>query len=423
MNWSLAVLLVVGTPLAASILLTPTFLRTPTAAAVAPAEPSTLSKFVRRSKVYWLATRLFVDIKLAQRKDKSLRASLGLSEDDEHEQLETMWDMVHERNAAMLCRNIIRLSGFWVKVGQYLSSRADVMPPQYLRILSSLQDAVPPKPFDDVLHTLKEELGHEEQCLFESIDAEPLSTASLAQVHRATLVGGRQVVIKAQHRGVASLMRQDMANLGSILSVVARFDKEADFGPVVREWTAEVLKELDFRTEATNMAEVRALLTARRIRAIVPASVDELVTQRVLVMDFCEGFVCHTWLEPQTSRPQTGLPLTRLSLALSRRSRTRRGSMQRASTASCCCNAYARRGRRNCTSLACSTRILIQGTSSCRLRAALRRKTLRCPYFSTSVSRRDSLLHRRWHSLGWSTRRRPATSMACCSRLTRWASS
>ena len=55
-----------------------------------------------------------------------------------------------------------------------------------------------------------------------------------------------------------------------------------------------MLKELDFRTEATNMAEVRTLLNARRIRAIVPASVDELVTQRVLVMDFCEGFVSHT---------------------------------------------------------------------------------------------------------------------------------
>ena len=200
MNWSLAVLLVAGTPLAASIWLTPTLLRTPTTTtAVAPAEPSALSKLVRRGKVYWLATRLFVDIKRAQRKDKSLRASLGLGEDDEHEHLETMWDAVHERNAAMLCRNIIRLSGFWVKVGQYLSSRADVMPPQYLRILSSLQDAVPPKPFDDVLHTLKEELSEEEQRMFESIDAEPLSTASLAQVHRATLVGGRQVVVKAQH--------------------------------------------------------------------------------------------------------------------------------------------------------------------------------------------------------------------------------
>ena len=67
------------------------------------------------------------------------------------------------------------------------------------------------------------------------------------------------MVVKAQHRGVASLMKQDMANLRSILSIVARFDKDADFGPVVREWTSEVLKELDFRTEAANMAEVRAL--------------------------------------------------------------------------------------------------------------------------------------------------------------------
>ena len=81
-----------------------------------------------------------------------------------------------------------------------------------------------------------------------------------------------------------------MANLRSILSIVARFDKDADFGPVVREWTSEVLKELDFRTEAANMAEVRGLLRSRRVRAIVPNAVEELVTARVLVMDFCEGF-------------------------------------------------------------------------------------------------------------------------------------
>ena len=85
-------------------------------------------------------------------------------------------------------------------------------------------------------------------------------------------------------------MKQDMANLRSILSIVARFDKDADFGPVVREWTSEVLKELDFRTEAANMAEVRGLLRSRRVRAIVPNAVEELVTARVLVMDFCEGF-------------------------------------------------------------------------------------------------------------------------------------
>ena len=65
--------------------------------------------------------------------------------------------------------------------------------------------------------------------------------AAIAQVHRATLKrDGRQVVIKAQHRGVGSLMRQDMRNLETILSCVAAFDKDADFGPVVKEWTTEV---------------------------------------------------------------------------------------------------------------------------------------------------------------------------------------
>ena len=289
MHARLSALLVIVVP-AAGILLAPALLRPAARVAPTTSEPSSLAKLVRRSKVYWLATRLFVDIKLAQRKDRSLRRRLGLGEDDEHEKLEAMWAAVHERNSAMLYRNIIRLSGFWVKVGQYLSSRADVMPPQYTRTLAALQDAVPQKPFDEVVQTLQEELLPEKLGLFHSIDTEPLSTASLAQVHRATLVDGRQVVIKAQHRGVASLMRQDMANLESILGVVARFDRDADFGPVVREWTAEVLKELDFRTEATNMAEVRSLIERRRIRALVPAAVPELVTQRVLVMEFCAGF-------------------------------------------------------------------------------------------------------------------------------------
>jgi aarF domain-containing kinase len=151
------------------------------------------------------------------------------------------------------------------------------MPAEYLRVLQTLQDGVPPKPFSDVLRTLAEELSDAERALLAYVDPTPLSTASLAQVHRATLTDGRAVVVKAQHRGVASLMRQDMENLKTVLSLVARFDADADFGPIVREWTSEVLKELDFRTEAVNQAEVRALLRERNVTAIVPETVPELV--------------------------------------------------------------------------------------------------------------------------------------------------
>jgi len=127
---------------------------------------------------------MFVDIKRTQWADRTLRRRLGLGEDDDHPQLEDLWDLAHERNSNRLFESIVELQGFWVKLGQYLSSRADVVPPQYIRVLSTLQDGVPSKPFADVMATLREEFSEEELALFASIDPESLSTASLAQVHR-----------------------------------------------------------------------------------------------------------------------------------------------------------------------------------------------------------------------------------------------
>lgn len=257
--------------------------------------PTFFQKLLRRVQVYWLAFRVFADYKLAQRSEKRLRQRMGLSLDEDadvHPAILALWDTVHERNAIRVTNAIKRLSGFWVKVGQYLSSRADVMPPVYLTHLSTLQDSLPAKPFSDICMTLSEELTPEKLELFEQIDPEPISTASLAQVHRASLKDTKRhdVVIKVQHRGVASLMIQDMENLRLILQMIAHFEPDFDFRPVIREYNHEVRKELDFRTEAENMKEVRELLAACNVRAIVPETVPSLVTERVLVMDYCHGF-------------------------------------------------------------------------------------------------------------------------------------
>ena len=138
--------------------------------------------------------------------------------------------------------------------------------------------------------TLNEQLPSEALALFRDINPTPLSTASLAQVHRATLLNGREVVIKAQHRGVASLMRQDMENLRTILHLLSKSDPDLDYTPVVEEYTKEVTKELDFRQEAQNMKEIKQLVQDRNIRAIVPGTVEGLITEKVLVMDCCQGF-------------------------------------------------------------------------------------------------------------------------------------
>ena len=271
-------------------------------------EPSPLAKLSRRIRVFLLAGQVFLSYKSVQSQEKKLRRRLGLStaadsddDDVDHPEIVQLWDAAHERNAQRILRAAERLQGFWIKVGQYISSRADVMPPQYLKTLASLQDGVPPKPFADVERTLKEQLSPERLARLDRIDPVPLSTASLAQVHRARFLtkdggdgdddnSGRDVVLKVQHRGVASLMQQDMDNLRTILRLLAKFEPDMDYNPIVDEYTREVRKELDFRTEATNMRQVKELLEQRNIRAVVPAAIPELVTEKVLCMDYCEGF-------------------------------------------------------------------------------------------------------------------------------------
>jgi aarF domain-containing kinase len=261
-------------------------------------EPTLLEKQIRRMTVFKTAFGVFVEYKWAQRKAKKMKKKLGLDLDDpnsdDHPEIMELWSRVHERNAQKLLEKIQTLEGFWVKVGQYLSSRADVMPPEYLQTLAQLQDSMPPRSWKETWETIQEELGEEALERFESIDPEPLSTASLAQVHRATLKehnGERHdVVIKVQHRGVASLMLQDMENLRVILQLLAYSDPDLDFGPVIREYNQEVRKELDFRTEAQNMNDVSHMLKKADIAVIIPDTISDLVTERVLVMDFCHGF-------------------------------------------------------------------------------------------------------------------------------------
>ena len=92
------------------------------------------------------------------------------------------------------------------------------------------------------------------------MEPKPIACASIAQVHRARLIDGREVVIKIQHAKVAYRLLQDLKNLESIGEIVRRLDADFDFSPVIREWAREIPKELDFRCEATSMKRVEANL-------------------------------------------------------------------------------------------------------------------------------------------------------------------
>lgn len=248
----------------------------------------------RAVRLYSAVFLLWWDYRRTGRRAERKRRELGLSAkaevgEEEPAEVEAMWEAAHERNAPRVRRVIDRLRGLWVKIGQYLSSRPDVVPAPYIRHLSGLQDSGQASPWRQVALTLNEELGPAWDHVVE-VDAEPLATASVAQVHRGRLrCSGDKVAVKVQHRGVGFQMRMDLVNLDLLVGLMRRFDPDQDWRPVVSEWSVAVRQELDFMQEAANLREVALNLERSNVQAIVPKPKDGLVTPRVLIMDFCDG--------------------------------------------------------------------------------------------------------------------------------------
>src|SRR5690606_24301067 len=144
----------------------------------------------------------------------------------------------------------------FVKIGQWLSTRPDMVPAEYLAALERMQDDVAPEPWEAIHAAIGEELGVRPERVFASIDEEPLGCASLAQVHRATLRDGREVALKVQRPGIEAVIREDLALLAGLAE---RADSMTDLGRRLRlaDWVGEfrraLLAELDYRVEAQNL--------------------------------------------------------------------------------------------------------------------------------------------------------------------------
>jgi predicted unusual protein kinase regulating ubiquinone biosynthesis (AarF/ABC1/UbiB family) len=181
-----------------------------------------------------------------------------------------------------------RLEGLPIKVCQFLGSRADVLPPEYVEVLSRLQDRVPPRPLAEFLPVLRRELGRPVDAAFAALDPAPLASASLAQVHRGRLRDGREVAVKMQYPDIEEVVRIDLRNFALLVRVLARLETGFDFRVLIEEVEKYVPLELDFVHEADN-AERMAAHLAGHDDILVPAIVRELSTRRVLVMAYAPG--------------------------------------------------------------------------------------------------------------------------------------
>ena len=194
------------------------------------------------------------------------------------------------RLARWLTDQFLLLGSAFIKLGQILSARPDVFSAEVVEELSRLQDRVPPVSFAVVQTLLEHELG--DRCA-EIIDLEeaPLGSASLAQVHRASLRSGRQVVLKVQRPGLDRLFRHDLEVLQQIAAAVQRhprWGRGRDWLGIAQECRRVLLRELDFRLEAEHAARFRQqFLDDPGIR--IPAVVWELSSRRVLCLDYVSG--------------------------------------------------------------------------------------------------------------------------------------
>ena len=197
-------------------------------------------------------------------------------------------DALHGRNARRFRDGSLRHGGGLLKVGQMLSARLDLLPEAWTRELSVLQDAAAPVPFEVVRGIVEADLAAPLAAHFAAFDAEPVASASIAQVHRARTLDGREVAVKVQRPDVAALVETDLDLLALFVESLRSLLPDADYETIVGEVRARVSGELDFEAEGRAMDALAAHFAGHpRIR--VPCRAPDLCARRVLTSEFVEG--------------------------------------------------------------------------------------------------------------------------------------
>ena len=186
---------------------------------------------------------------------------------------------------------LVELGPAYIKLGQVLSTRPDLLPKPYIEELEHLQDDVPPMPFETVETLIEEQLRARISKLFESFEEEPLGSASLGQVHGAVLRDGRSVVVKVQRPNMRELLAEDIEffrELATFLTEHTSAGSRIDLIGVVQQVERALVDELDYRTEARNSAQFRKAL-AEFPHILIPRVIDAYTTHKILTTERIRG--------------------------------------------------------------------------------------------------------------------------------------
>lgn len=203
--------------------------------------------------------------------------------------------------AVRFTRMLASLGPTFIKLGQVLSMRQDLLSREWITALETLQDKAPVVPFAAVQASIEEALGMPLAEAYASFDEQPLATASIAQVHRATTRDGDEVVVKVQRPGIENTMRGDLSLLylgAQVLEASIDEMRLVGISSIVGEFERALLRELDFREELTNLLRMRSLLDPD-LSVGVPRPYPELSSKTVLTMEFFPGRAVRS-LEPDS---------------------------------------------------------------------------------------------------------------------------
>lgn len=197
-------------------------------------------------------------------------------------------ETAHKLNARRVERTVVALQGLFIKVGQLLSIMANFLPEAFRSGLERLQDAVPPRPFDQIAERIQIEFGKPVDEVFDRFERQPIASASLGQVHEAYLKDGTHVAVKVQHKDIDEVCRLDLKTIRRIMRIVSFFFPIQGLDVSYRQIKDMISRELDFEGEASNIERISANF-AHDPKVDFPHVVRRYSTGRVLTTTFVEG--------------------------------------------------------------------------------------------------------------------------------------
>ena len=195
----------------------------------------------------------------------------------------------------VLRKVLIELGPVYVKLGQLLSTRPDLLPGRYVETLTDLQTNVPPVPWAQVEALIRQELGQPIEAVFSNIDRNAIAAGSIGQVYSAVLVSGQKVALKVQRPGIDLVVARDISLIKSLAELVSRteFGKNFDIIGLAEEFSSALVAELDFTTEAEYTEQLRQNLSDTDLfdpkRLVIPQIFSDLTTTKLLTIEWLDG--------------------------------------------------------------------------------------------------------------------------------------